>query len=158
MEVLSKIDVNTDAEINALMEYTAGYGIGDQITHDEISELIGEEYNTSRYRAIVKRWRGIMLHTYNIFLVNNFRVGYEIASAERRLKHTIKEHNSGYKKIKRASFLLGTTDPTSLDDEKRKLYDKRLRFLASDVLHHESEKKKLSIAAESVALLNGSSD
>lgn len=79
--------MSTDIELKKLMDAYGEAEPGTLITHNQIADLIGAQYGTSRYGTVVSRWRRTMLAKNNIEVAARRREGYVVSTASERVQN-----------------------------------------------------------------------
>ena len=95
---------------------------GDIISHETISQKVGVEHGTNRYRSVVDSWRKTLLEQKNLLLVSLPNIGYKVLTPTERVNHGVRDFVRIGKKIRKNAYLLNLVPEENLtqaDQSKR---------------------------------------
>ena len=104
---------------------------GDIIRHETISQKIGVEYGTNRYRGVVGAWRKTLLQQKNLLLVSLPNVGYKALTPTERVSHGVRDFVKTSKKIRNNAYLLNLVPEENLTQADQKKRDHIVRVSVS---------------------------
>ncbi len=92
---------------------------GDTVTHEQIEDIIGHPHDSNRYRAIVGRWRRVILAQQNLLLLSLPNVGYKVLTPSERVASGVDGFVKAGKRIRKNTILLGMIPDQNLSTVER---------------------------------------
>lgn len=115
------------------------------ISHNELSEIIGENHGTKRYYGVINSWRKTLLNELGIDTAWLPSEGLKILDPSDRLHHSEADFKSSLRKAKRSVRRLAATPRDRLDDIGKRRYDHAAIVMAKIKLEAEHAQKQLAI-------------
>lgn len=125
--------VPTEPDVKALMQHYENVREGDIITHEDVSEILGQPVNSNRYLTVVGAFRRRLDRERNILLVAVPKVGYRVADPDLRVNVAGGKHKSGLRAIRRGGEIASRTERKRLSPEAARAAD-HLSKTASAIL------------------------
>ena len=96
---------------------------GDIVTHEELSKLIGEPYNSNKYRSSIQRVRKELLKCGKE--IESIRdTGYRVLEPDAYIDQSVSKFKQGFNKIKKGNDLLQFAPTKEMSEEGRSTYRK----------------------------------
>lgn len=93
---------------------------GDKILNDDIANVIGEKWNSNRYRTVVHSWRKEVFENTGIWLVAMPRVGYEAPTDSLQVGNAARGHRASIRKFVRETRKAEVVVPEKLTEAERR--------------------------------------
>lgn len=123
--------VPTDPDVKRLIEAFPSLKPGDEISHNDVANVLGVERASGRYRTVTTAWRNHLVKSCNIRLRAINGVGYRVMEAMERVTHNVRGLGKGTKIIRRASDDVRRVDATQLSQEQQRVTEHVLRRMDS---------------------------
>lgn len=144
---------STNKELKILNDTYGKPDIGDIFTDAELEGLIDCEVDSSRFKAVISRWRKYLMRSYNLFLIRIRKEGYKVADAEERLGYASSQKIKATKSNSRAIAVAGTTEREDLPEHKKPEYDLITKqLLARKTLEAEEKQQQKLLQKANKAL------
>lgn len=88
---------------------------GRVIRHEEIEAALGMRRGTSRYRAVLGKWRRKLVELHNVQLGLLVNVGYKALLPDERIDDSLGQFKRGARRIKEGVKRAASTHPDDLD-------------------------------------------
>lgn len=115
--------VSTEPEVNELLEKIGVPAVGDQISYQRITDIIGVPRSTSRWSSVVAAWRRKLERVHNIILFAVPNEGFQAMNNSERVNYGSKKFKGGIDYITRAVVVVQKTDRAGLSDDEKKAAD-----------------------------------
>jgi len=126
--------VPTELEVRALREKYQSLKIGDKVPHDDIEALIGAQRRTSRYMAVVNRWRNLEEKEHGIVIGPDTPNGYKVLSDKEKLTLSTSKLKSAGRFAYRSRKVAERIDVSNLTEEQRKDFDHSNKTAAAIIM------------------------
>jgi len=93
---------------------------GDKILNEDIAKVIGEPWNSTRYKTVVGSWRKEVFDNTGIWLVAMPRVGYEAPTDSLQVGNAARGHRSSIRKFVRETRKAEVVVPDKLTEVERR--------------------------------------
>lgn len=113
---------STEAEINLLEKTYPTLETGRKITYAELESLMTFQRHSSRWIAVMTRWRR-MLESRGIILKTIRDEGYQVADNRQKLDCSTKSLKQGYRRIYKASAIASVTGDEGLSQDQIRTRD-----------------------------------
>ena len=123
----------TEPEAKKLMERFGVLEVGRQILYDEIAEVIGVKYGTSRFRTILSSWRHRLEKEHNLRMGFEPGKGIKMLSPEERVGAAEDDVRSGVRKLRKGANEASRLPLEEIKDEKVRAQGDHLRTVAAKV-------------------------
>lgn len=126
--------------------------IGDVVRHDDIADVSGVEYKSSRYRSVVDAWRKRLLREMNLDLQAVAGYGYRVLDDNERVRAGIKDFSQSVRRMGRSVDRMQRADAAKLDDNHRRQQDHAVRLTQAIVQSGRKAAKEIGFAGRVVSL------
>lgn len=120
------------SEVLAEMIKTLNYG--DVITHQQIANIIDEEYSSSRYTTTISKAKKLLLQE-GIYLESIRGDGYRIVEPDNVVNHSLKHYKRGFNEMQKGYKTLTNAPVKNMTQEGketyRRVYDRAVTLSAS---------------------------
>jgi len=138
--------VPTDGELKLLLEAFDDLKEEAVITHDQITEVIGVEWKTDRYRTVTDRWKKTIFREQNIDIAAIPSVGFRVLTPDERVKYGIKDAGSAHRKLTRARTRTGRADTKRLSEQMLLKQEHAMRLFDAQLEDSRRNQKTIAIA------------
>lgn len=139
-----------------LAEKIASKNYGEAITHKEIEDIIGEKYDSSKYRSELARAKRILLKQYHICIESIRGDGYRLISPDDFTKESLRHYKRGFNSLQRGADVLENAPVKDMTADGvaayRRVHDRSIILLAS----MKGAQTELKMLARSESLLSPS--
>jgi hypothetical protein len=115
--------VPTELEVKKLKQTYNELSPGQLITYEEVSELIGVEYGSHRFRTVTNRWRKEVESETNIIIGCDAGVGFKVLVEPEKVDLSAQKTRTAGRAARRAYVVAARTDVAGLDQEDRRRLD-----------------------------------
>lgn len=95
---------------------------GDFISHEQIAELIEEDYPSNKYTSTIAKARKILLKKYNKTLENVVGDGYRVINPDDFVQQSLKHYKRGFNEMKKGFDTLEYAPTKDMTKEGRDTY------------------------------------
>lgn len=113
-------------EVKRLHEHFGKPDKGDEYTHDEIAEIIGEKYGAPRYRSITNTWRKQVFKMYAIIVDAVPGKGFKALDDSDGLKYSDKKFVASGRQLKKAAQAAISVDESKLSTDEQSVLRHRI--------------------------------
>ena len=137
--------VPTEPDVKRLIDAFPSIASDIEITHAEISKILGVDAKSARYRTITSAWRRLLLRVHNVRMSPIAGIGYRVIDGIERVTENVKQYGRGARQIQRAARDIRATDRRKLDQEQQRVTEHVLRHMDATADHLRRVSKEMAI-------------
>lgn len=111
--------VKNRSKADILADVIAGLDFGCVISHAEISDIIKESRNTTKYTSIVQRAKKTLIQEYGKVLESIRGEGYRVIMPDDYVNHSLKHYKRGMKEFNKGNATLDAAPTKYMSEEGR---------------------------------------
>ena len=105
-----------------LAEKIATLNYGDVITHQQISQVIQENYPSTKYSSTIQKTKKILLKKYGKVIENIVGDGYRVVMPDDFVNHSLKHYKRGFNEMQKGHDTLSYAPTKDMTQEGREIY------------------------------------
>ena len=138
--------VPTAPDVQRLIDKLGVPAVGTLITYDELSAILHEDPDSSRFGTVIAAWRKRLDREHNVILEASPSKGYVVLDPKGRVAQSSNRLKSGMRKVRRAADVALRTDVATLTDDEKRARDCVINVGSQTQLAAATESRRLRIS------------
>lgn len=143
--------VPTEPDVKKLIEVFGVPKVGDELTYEQVAEVIGAPIRSYRFRTVTWAWRKLLDRQHNLIVGAVQARGFVVLDNQSRVRFSAGRFKRGLRSVRRASDVASRTDLGGLTPEERRSRDHIVATGSMLQLAAATEARKLKLTFGGVA-------